>query len=465
VHRLCQLVLKYIRKHDLLRAGDRVGVAVSGGADSVGLLRILLEFRQDLGVVLSVVHLNHQLRGPESKADEQFVCELAARYDLEFLSESRDVRTHAAEKKLSIETAAREVRYEFFTGLLVENHLDKIATAHTLDDQAETVLLKLTRGAGTRGLAGIYPKVGIPHKNQRSAIVRPLLGVHRRDLEAYLKELSQVWREDSSNRDLGHTRNRIRHEILPRLQEQVNPRVRETLAEAADLARAEEEYWIEQIESLLSKAWLPTNSGGILDMSLAQGAALAVRRRLVRAAGGSLGLHLEFNHVEEMLALNHDAEQTSLPGGWEAGLRKNEIEFRRIVEGPCEYEHELTVPGTVCLREAEVIVEANLASTSVNGGDSEQLLATEYASRGLVVRNWRAGDRFWPAHTKAPKKVKELLQDRHITGNEKKLWPVVVCGDEVVWMRGFGVRRDFRTKNGTGVLISDLPLNKNKGDK
>jgi tRNA(Ile)-lysidine synthase len=106
-----------------------------------------------------------------------------------------------------------------------------------------------------------------------------------------------------------------------------------------------------------------------------------------------------------------------------------------------------------------------LASTSVNGGDSEGLLAPEYASHGLVVRNWRAGDRFWPAHTKAPKKVKELLQDRHITGNEKKLWPVVVCGDEVVWMRGFGVRRDFRTKNGTGVLISDLPLNKNKSDK
>jgi tRNA(Ile)-lysidine synthase len=391
--------------------------------------------------------------------------ELAARYDLEFLSESQDVKTHAAETKQSLEAAARKLRYDLFARLLTEHKLDKIATAHTLDDQAETVLLKLTRGAGTRGLAGIYPNISIPHKSQRSAIVRPLLGVRRPDLEAYLKNLGQDWREDSSNRDLRHTRNRIRHEILPRLEEQVNPRVRETLAEVADIAREEEQYWAEKIDSLLSKAWLPTNSGGILDLDMAKGTALAVRRRLVRAAGESLDLHLDFNHVEAMLAPNHDAEQTSLPGGWEAGLRKNEIEFRRIVEGPCEYEHELTVPGTVCLREAEVIVEANLASTSVNGGDSEGLLAPEYASHGLVVRNWRAGDRFWPAHTKAPKKIKELLQDRHITGNEKKLWPVVVCGDEVVWMRGFGVRRDFRTKNGTGVLISDLPLNKNKSDK
>ena len=457
MHRLAQSVLKYARKYELLRAGDRVGVAVSGGADSVGLLRILLELRQELGIVLSVVHLNHQLRGAEADADEQFVCELAARYDLAFLSESRNVRTRAAETKLSIETAAREVRYEFFTGLLAENRLDKIATAHTLDDQAETVLLKLSRGAGTRGLAGIYPKVGVPHKNQRRGIVRPVLGVRRPDLEDYLRQLSQVWREDSSNRNLQHMRNRVRHEILPRLEEQVNPRVRETLAEAADLARAEEEYWAEQIDSLLSKAWLPTISGGVLDMSLAQGAALAVRRRLVRAVGALLGLQLEFNHVEEVFALNHDGEQASLPGRWEAVLHQGKLEFRRNSQPSSEYEHALNVPGTLCVEEAGVVIAAKLAEANAERG-SEQLLSSEYASRGLTVRNWRAGDRFWPVHTKAPKKIKELLQDGHITGDEKKRWPVVACGDEVVWMRGFGVRADLQTKNGSGVLIRDLPL-------
>ena len=445
----------YVRKHDLLRAGDRVGIAVSGGADSVGLLRILLELRQELGIVLSVVHLNHQLRGAESDADELFVRDLAARYDLAFFSESRDVQTHAAEKKLSLETAAREVRYEFFTGLLAVNRLDKIATAHTLDDQAETVLMKFTRGAGTRGLAGIYPSVRIPGKNQPGAIVRPLLGIRRPDLEAYLKKLKQDWHEDSSNRDLRHTRNRFRHEILPRLEEQVNPRVRETLAEAADIARAEEEYWTEQIDSLLSKAWLATNSGGILDMSLAHDAALAVRRRLVRAAGESLQLQLEFNHVEEILALNHDAELASLPRGWEAVWRQGKLEFRRNSQPSSDYEYALNAPGTICVEEAGIVIEVKLVEAGVG---SEQLLASEYASRGLAVRNWRAGDRFWPAHTKAPKKIKELLQDRHITGEQKKLWPVVVFGDEVVWMKGFGVRADLQAKNGSGVLIRDLPL-------
>ena len=463
MHRLTQSVLQYVRKHDLLRAGDRVGVAVSGGADSVSLLRILLELRQELGIVLSVVHLNHQLRGVESDGDEQFVRDLAVKHDLELFCESGEVKVHAAKKKLSLETAAREARYDFFARLLTGHKLDKIATAHTLDDQAETVLLKLTRGTGTRGLAGIFPRVGIPDESRQGAIVRPLLRVRRPDLEAYLKELSQDWREDSSNRDLRHTRNRIRHEILPRLEEQVNPRVRETLAEAAEIARADEEYWAEQIASLLADVWQPTDLGGVLDMSLAQGAPLAVRRRLVRAAGDSLDLQVDFNHVEEILALIHDAE-TSLPGGWEAVLRKGKLEFRRSCRPSSGYEHALNVPGILSLEEAEVVIEARLVEAK-DESNSERLLATEYAGRGLVVRNWRAGDRFWPAHTKAPKKIKELLQDRHITGEEKKRWPVVACGDEVVWMRGFGVRRDFQAKDAAGVLIRDQPLKRGRSEK
>jgi tRNA(Ile)-lysidine synthase len=275
VRRFTQSVVQYVRKHDLLRAGERVGVAVSGGADSVGLLRVLVELRQELGTVLSVLHLNHQLRGTESDADEQFVRDLALQHDLEFFCESGDIKALATKKKMGLETAARQLRYDFFARVLTGHNLDKIATAHTLDDQAETVLLKLTRGAGTRGLAGIFPRVGIPHESRQGAIVRPLLGVRRPDLEKYLKELTQDWREDSSNRELRHTRNRIRHEILPRLEDQLNPQVRETLAQAAEIARAEEEYWAEQIQSLLAHAWQPMNSGGVLDFDVAQGAARA----------------------------------------------------------------------------------------------------------------------------------------------------------------------------------------------
>src|SRR5438477_11694775 len=221
VQTLAQSVLHYIRRNQLLKAGDRVGVAVSGGADSVALLRLLLELRKELGIVLSVVHFNHKLRGLEADADEQFVADLASRNKLEFRCESGDVTACAATKRLSLETAGRKMRYGFFNQLLAEGRVNRVVTAHTLDDQAETVLLKVVRGAGTRGLAGIYPQLSVsssPFSVDRQSsvagrqvcgsIIRPLLRVRRKELEAYLFAEGQRWREDSSNRDLRHARHR-----------------------------------------------------------------------------------------------------------------------------------------------------------------------------------------------------------------------------------------------------------------
>jgi len=465
VHELSQSVLSYIRKQDLLRPGDRVGVAVSGGADSVALLRLLLELRAELGVVLSVVHLNHCLRGAEADTDEHFVNDLAAHYDLPLFSARRDVRSHAATKKLSIETAAREVRYQYFEELLQKGQFNRLATAHTLDDQAETVLLKLARGAGTRGLAGIYPKVAVERsqaqQSREQAIVRPLLSIQRRELEQYLQHIQQPWREDSTNAQLHHTRNRIRHEVLPRLCAEVHPQVRRTLAEVSEIARAEEQFWQAEVQPHLSAAWSRSAEGGTLRSSILDGLPLALRRRLLRAAAESLSLNLEFKHGEEVLGLS-ESTRTVLPDGWVALRQRDSICFER--KGPAtaeDYEYDLHVPGRTEVPEAGVAIDTailvgNSEATSYN---PDHALDTRFAS-ALVVRNWRAGDRFWPAHSKQSKKIKELLQDRHITGNEKKTWLVIASGSEVVWLRGFGVGRDYLSRNGVGVLIGDEPLRK-----
>ena len=467
MHKLAQSVLDYIHNRNLLRPGDRVGVAVSGGADSVALLRILLELRDAMGLVLSVVHLNHCLRGPESDGDEQFVRDLAARFDLRFLSSRRDVQAHAAEKKLGIETAARELRYAYFEELLRKGECNKIATAHTLDDQAETVLLKLTRGAGTRGLAGIYPTVVLkdsegsgsskPLAAHRGAIVRPLLSTMRADVEQYLREIDQPWRDDSTNSKLQHTRNRIRHEILPLLCRDVNPDARQTLAEAAEIARAEQEYWDAQVQEHLPLIWSAGPEAGTLDCARLLASPLALQRRLVRAAAETLGLSLEFSHVEDLLFLSDDGNsRTALPGGWTARRTKRTLEFRRSTRtAATEYEYRLPVPGEVKLPEAAVVISTSILSGEIAGAHS--LLESRFAG-ALVLRNWRAGDRFWPANTKAPKKIKELLQDRHIIGEEKKCWPVVASGDEVVWVRALGVRRDLLAHDGDGILITEEPL-------
>jgi tRNA(Ile)-lysidine synthase len=271
--------------------------------------------RRELGIVLSVVHFNHKLRGADAEADEQFVGQLARQYKLEFHCDSGDVATRAAERKLSVETAAREMRYEYFRGLLLRGALSRIATAHTLDDQAETVLLRMIRGTGTRGLAGIYPKLSVvsPQSRQRSAvshqdrlaIVRPLLGTLRKDLEVYLSSLGQGWREDGSNRDLRHARNRVRHGILPRLERNLNPAVREVLAETAEIARAEEEFWEGEVARVLLRVWQadPTNRGGMVRIAPLLAVPLALQRRVIRAAAELLGLRLEFRHVSEILEL------------------------------------------------------------------------------------------------------------------------------------------------------------------
>jgi tRNA(Ile)-lysidine synthase len=459
-----------------MKAGDRVGVAVSGGADSVALLCLLLELRKEVGIVLSVVHFNHKLRGAESDEDQRFVAELAQRHKLELRCESGEVAAYAAEEHLSLETAAREMRYRYFRQLLREGHLNRIATGHTLDDQAETVLLKIVRGAGGRGLAGISPRLPVSssqlsaissqhRQNPEVFIIRPLLGARRRDLEAYLLALGQNWREDRSNRDLRHLRNRVRHGILPRLERYLNPSVREALAETAEIARAEEEYWEKEVARVLPVVWEAEK--GVLDLSVLLDLPLALQRRVIRAASEGSGLRLNFHHTEEIVGLvsiqGGSGKSVMLPNEWVVSRKKGGLHFESR-GGACqqlEYEYRLCVPGSVEVRETHSRFESVLVpGKAAEGYNPEDLLDRRLLATELKVRNWRPGDRFWPAHTKVAKKIKELLQARHVAGPERKLWPVVVSGADVVWVRGFPPPARFRPGNfdDKAVLLRETAL-------
>jgi tRNA(Ile)-lysidine synthase len=454
VQSLPQSVAAYIRKHSLLKAGDRVGVAVSAGADSVAVLRLLLELRKEFGIVLSVVHLNHKLRGADSDADEQFVTDLARAFKLELHSESADVAGHATKKHLSLEAAARELRYEFFHQLLRDGRLNRIATAHTLDDQAETVLLRIIRGSGTRGLAGIYPQLAVD--DSQFSVIRPLLGTRRKELEDYLEQLGQNWRDDRSNRDLRHTRNRIRHGILPRLERNLNPAVREALAETAEIARAEEEYWQSETAQIL-----PTLQKQAIQWDVLQNLPLALRRRVIRSLTEAHGVRPDFCHVEEILALA-PGQAAMLPKGWIALRTKNELRLDPSIEKkPADYEYALCVPGAVDVPESgsrfETVLVSGEAAAGYNRG---HLLNQALLSGQLLVRNWRPGDRFQPPHTKSARKVKELLQGRHLNGVDRARWPVVISGVDLIWVRGFGAPARLWPKDGASqaVAIREVPL-------
>jgi tRNA(Ile)-lysidine synthase len=463
--RLAGSVLEYIRRLGLLRAGDRAGVAVSGGADSVALLRLLLELRGEIGVVLSVVHFNHNLRGAESDADERFVTQLAQRLQLELHRHGEDVAKHAELQHLSTEAAARQLRYQYFRRLMTEERWSCIATGHTLDDQAETVLLRLVRGAGTRGLAGIYPEITYPQlshgssdlggttpqlpvHSSRFSVIRPLLRTGRGQLEAYLRGLGQDWREDSSNRDLRHARNRVRHGILPRLVRTFNPKVNEALAETAEIARAEEQYWQKEVDHVLPEVW----EAGTRRLTGVHELPLALRRRVLRAAAESLNLRLDFRQVEQILGLA-SGSSTMLPQGWVVckGNVKRGLQFdlSRETGAISDYEYSLVVPGVVQVPEAGAWFEAAIVSgDTAPGYNPDHTFDPGLVQRKLTVRNWRAGDRFWPAHSKSAKKVKALLQERKLAAKDRKLWPVVVSGGEIVWMRGFPAPTRLRSREG-----------------
>ena len=306
-----------------MRAGDRVGAAVSGGADSVALLRGLLELRDELGIVLSVVHVNHGLRA-EAAIDQHFVEELAATFALQCHVISCNVRLFASERRLSIEAAGRELRYRYFYQLIAEGKLDKVATAHTRDDQAETVLLRLLRGAGTRGLAGVYRTVG--DAGEQGRIARPMLAISRTEVEEYLRGLNQPWREDESNRDPGYLRNRVRHELLPLLEREFNPNLRQILSETAEIAHGEEEFWAQLAERELAMRLLNSDSHTEprLDVRRLADLPVALQRRLLRAFAERQGVRLDFEHLERMraFALARRAGKCELPKKVHAELRR-----------------------------------------------------------------------------------------------------------------------------------------------
>jgi tRNA(Ile)-lysidine synthase len=453
-------VREYIRREGLMRAGDRVGVGVSGGADSVALLRLLLDLGAELGVVLSMLHFHHGIRGAEADADQQFVAQLAAAHGLELNGEAGDSPAHAAACGLSLEAAARDLRYAWFRNLLSRGTVNRIATAHTLDDQAETVLMRMLRGAGPRGMAGIYPELvwkrATPPARQapeppagegagfHTSIVRPLLRTRRSELVEYLRARGQAWREDLSNLDTRYLRNRIRRELVPLLERDFNPQVAEVLAKQAEIARAEEEFWQERVSQLLPTVLSSAASrkGAVAlspDALLAQ--PLALRRRLLRTAAESAGLRLEFDEGEELLRLaaGHAGGSRALPQGWRAarGPRELRIEKQMPAEEPATgYEYRLPVPGEVVVAEIGSLIRASLVPPLASGGEYNALLPDAPAAE-LMVRNWRAGDRFQPAHTRTPKKVKTLLQEKRVARLERRLWPVVLSGGTIIWMRGF----------------------------
>jgi len=467
---------RYLRKHRLVRPGERVGLAVSGGADSVALLRGFAELAPSLGIVLVVLHLNHNLRGPNSEADARFVSEFAAQLSLEAAVETEDVASLAALLHLSLEAAGRRARYAFFRRAAATYRLDCVATAHTRDDQAETVLLRLLRGTGTSGLAGIYRTFDLSQLDSETAddedtvqaprLIRPLLSTSRQQIEAFLRSLGQPFQQDASNLDPQFLRNRVRAELLPALERTYNPRLREALCETAEIAAAEDAF-LNDLVSVTLGPGADLEHG--VDVELLQAQPLAMQRRILRRLCRPHSLALDFEQIEALrdFAFAGRAGRLNLPRGFTAEVVRSKLvptHFRLLPQPETQHSSEtycveLPIPGTFCLseflRRPDLGIRATLldSSAALEVYNRVDLMSSDRVGLHLTIRNLRPGDRFRALHSSGERKINRLLQELFIPAALRRRWPVALAEECIVWVPGLPVASHAAWVPGDGEAV------------
>jgi tRNA(Ile)-lysidine synthase len=447
--------------------------AVSGGSDSTALAHILRELAAAGELQLAgLVHFNHQLRASADR-DEHFVAELAVSLGVAVLVDREDVASRARRERRSVEHAARAARHAFFERARVTSGADLVALGHTRDDQAETVLLRLLRGAGPRGLSGMHPRNG--------RIVRPLLDCRREALRAWLTGAERPFVEDETNADVSIPRNRVRAELLPLIATRFNPAIVDVLGDEADLAR-EMWTWVDEQAAQLAERVVRRTAPRAesphadvvreLDVAALTAAPVALQRavlwRLMRdtAAPRSIAFH----HIEAARRLmNMDAGdgRVDAPGhcveriGGTLVLRGRGAAAvgRPAVMPPNRFRFPLSIPGEVTLPDTGSVISAEHADPSAvlrNGSDGHvAFVRGDLCGRSLAVRNRRPGDRFRPVGLAGRKKLQDYFVDRKIPRARRDAVPIVVDdADRIVWVAGYGIDEAFRVTDGSqGVLI------------
>ncbi len=440
----------------LISAGDIVLVGVSGGADSIALLVGLYKIASDLEFTLVVAHLNHGLRGKDAEGDAEFVESLCSEFGIRFFGVKVDVSARAADAGISLEMAARAERYEFFGRAANYFGTNLVATAHTADDQAETVLLKLARGAGLDGLSGIANK----SLRDGLSLVRPFLGISRKQLVKFLDEENQSWREDISNNDKSFMRNRVRHELLPWLKNNLNGSIKETLCRTADVLR-DETIWLDEIcRKLLDKY----SDKDRLNTEELQKEPIAARRRVLRLWLSTCGVSIDeisfqlVKRADELLCRNSSG---CCSIQLFAGLLLTRQYDKLLLESGADksdnnsFYAETRVPFDIVVPEVSLRISAEISTGIIkkNMGALGEFPAmgsislSAVSNKSLSVRSWRAGDRMKPLGINGSQKLQDIFVNEKVPAKERLFIPVVECGGEIIWIPNFRVARGWDVRS------------------
>lgn len=452
---LLQKIRRFIRQNEILLGGERVLLAVSGGIDSMVMLDIIARIAPAMKIHLAVAHFDHGLRSEDSKKDAEFVVEEAKGRGLRAYVARGDVARIAAQSKLSLEDAARRVRYQFLARVARKNDYSVVMIAHTADDNAETVIMNLMRGTGVSGLAGIPPTRNLI---EGVLLARPLLGVDRKDVEKYAEEVELRWREDETNASTAHTRNRVRHTLLPALAA-FNPSIVSTLNSTAAIMRGLEQYLSHSVDLAIEKI-LAGMSEERLELNILQlkhylpAIQTEVIQRLVSRAFEAPPI--PYGAIERILSLIWKDPGSRIDVG--AGITAlREREMLLVINEPptpVPYERRFEVGESVqtdrFLLNTEPMDRRRIRFTrnsNIEYVDADKVSAT------LTLRSWRDGDRFQPLGMVGEKKVSDFLTDLKVSVEKKKEVLVVAEGDTVIWVCGLRLDDRFKVTSATERAI------------
>ncbi len=453
-------VLRTIHRYQLLKEGDQVLVALSGGPDSVALLLVLQELKERFALGLSAAHLNHRLRGEESEQDEQFVQDLCRQLAIPIEVRRVDTRHAVEESGENLESCARRLRYDFLFEV-AQKQGSRVATGHTLNDQAETFLMKLVRGAGPAGLSGISPRrFNWMGTSLSVAVVRPLLETRRQDVLDYLEDQNQTCRVDSSNQDLSLDRNWVRHQLIPLLEEKLNPALLETLQRSTELFGEVEEFLARQGKKAFERCSSGGDQGTRLRISGLEDLPAIIQKEVVRRAiSTSKGDLRDINlkHVEEILQLSRtfSGKETHLPGGLRVQREFEDLRFT-LEPKPGPFSYPLKVPGEIYVKEASKSVKARTRHApreKEKEGEREQSVWIKWKGDSLTIRNRRPGDLYCTSLQSGQKKLKELFQKERIPKSQRDQLVVVEGDNEIIWVEGFPVQPKYRASPSTDQAL------------
>lgn len=434
--------IKTIESYGMLSPRDKVVVAVSGGSDSVGLLHLLMELKK-FNLSLVVAHLNHKLRGIESDRDAEFVEKVVRDTDFQFEYKEVDTEKYKRKNKLSMEDAGRRLRYEFFNEVLEKYNANKIATAHTLDDQAETVLMRIIRGSGTLGLSGIPPI--------SNNIIRPLINISRSEIREYLKSKHFNWVEDSSNVSREFRRNKIRSELMPLLTE-YNPSIQDTLARSAEILRIESDYTRSEVEKIFDKI-ISKKSIGLIGkikkyLKIQKALRLGIIRKCVEELKGDLhGISAKhLLSIDRVLSSDSSSAEIDLPGN--LFFAKGYKVFCITNKENLEKDYTYVIENEGKWRFSPILtVELNYSDDNSSWGDERVgHFSLKKVRFPIKIRNFRPGDRFVPLGMRRFKKIKDFFIDEKVPRFVRKNIPILETKDGIIWIGGLRIDNRFKVE-------------------